>query len=144
MENQEVVAKMCWALEEAAKGNVDTLDEIHDPDIVIHLYPFPDIRGLAVEKQSRLSAWKGFSDIHSEWEEIISQGDIIIARYTVRFKHTGINAQFQIPPTGKELILRGCFFAHQKKGKTVELFEYDDWLGLFQQLGLVTNSEEVK
>jgi len=137
METKEVMSKIRWALEEAAKGNADALDQIHDPDIVYHLYPFPDIKGLRVEKQSRLAAWKGFSDIHTDWEEVISQGDVIVARYTVRVKHTGVNPQFPVPPTGKVVVLKGCFFAHQKNGKAIEVFEYDDWLGFLQQLGVV-------
>ncbi|MFA5065208.1 MAG: ester cyclase [Dehalococcoidia bacterium] len=137
MESKEVMSKIRWALEEAAKGNADTLDQVHDPDIIYHLYPFPDIKGLQMEKQSRLAAWKGFSDIHSDWEEMISEGDIIVARYTVHVKHTGVNPQFPVPPTGKEVVLKGCFVAHQKNGKAVEVFEYDDWLGFLQQLGVV-------
>lgn len=136
MENA-VIDKIRWALEEAAKGNADALDQIHDPDIVIHLYPFPDVKGLQAEKQSRLSAWKGFSDVHTDWEETISEGDTLVARYTVHVKHTGVNPQFPVPPTGKEVVLRGCFIAHRKNGKDVEIFEYDDWLGFLQQLGVV-------
>lgn len=137
METKEVMSKIRWALEEAANGNTDALDQIHDPDILIHLYPFPDIKGLKAEKQSRLAAWKGFSDIHSDWEEMISEGDTVVARYTVRFKHTGVNPQYPVPPTGKEIVLKGCFIAHQKNGKTVEIFEYDDWLSFLQQLGVL-------
>ena len=137
MKTKEVMAKIRWALEEAAKGNVDALDQIHSPDIVYHLYPFPDIKGLQVEKQGRLAAWKGFSDIHVDWEELISEGDTIAARYTVRVKHTGLNPQFLVPPTGKDVVFKGCLFAHQKNGKDVEVFEYDDWLGFLQQLGVV-------
>lgn len=137
MKTKEVMAKIRWALEEAAKGNVDGLGQIHDSNIVYHLYPFPDVRGLQAEKQSRLAAWKGFSDIHVDWEEMISEGDTIAARYTVRVKHTGVNPQFPVPPTGKEVVLKGCFFAHQKNSKSIEAFEYDDWLGFLQQLGVV-------
>ncbi|MBN1375025.1 MAG: ester cyclase [Dehalococcoidia bacterium] len=137
MESKEFMAKMQWALEEAAKGNADALDQVHDPDIVCHLYPFEDIKGLQIEKQSRLAAWQGFSDIHTDWEEMISQDDTIAARYTVHVKHTGENPQFPVPPTGKEVVLRGCFFAHQKNGKTIEVFECDDWLGFMQQLGVI-------
>jgi predicted ester cyclase len=137
MENKEAIAKIRWALEEAARGNADALDQIHDPNIVIHLYPFPDIKGLQADKQGRLTAWKGFSDVHTDWEESISEGDTLFARYTVHVKHTGVNPQFPVPPTGKEIVLRGCFIAHQKDGKAVEIFEYDDWLGFLQQLGAV-------
>ena len=137
METKIVMAKIRWALEEATKGNVDALDQIHDPNIVYHLYPFPDDKGLQVEKQGRLAAWKGLSDIHVDWEEMISEGNTIAARYTVRAKHTGVNPQFPVLPTGKEVVFKGCFFAHQNNGKTVEAFEYDDWLGFLQQLGVV-------
>jgi len=131
------MAKIRWALEEAAKGNVDALDQVHSPSIVYHLYPFPDNSGLQVEKQGRLAAWKGFSDIRVDWEEMISEGDTIAARYTVHAKHTGVNPQFPVRPTDKDVVLRGCFFAHQKNGKSVEAFEYDDWLGFLQQLGVL-------
>ena len=137
MKAKEVMARMRWALEEAATGNVDALDQIHDHNIVYHLYPFPDNKGLQVEKQGRFAAWKGFSDINVDWEEMISEGDTIAARYTARAKHPAVNPQFPVPPTGKEVVFRGCFFAHQKDGKTVEAFEYDDWLGFLQQLGVV-------
>ena len=137
MGTKEVMAKIRWGLEQAAKGNVEDLDQIHDPNIVYHLYPFPDTIGLQAEKQGRLSAWKGFSDFRADWEEMISEGNTIAARYTARAKHTGINPQFPVPPTGKEVVFRGCFFAHQNKGKAVEVFEYDDWLGFLRQLGVV-------
>jgi predicted ester cyclase len=137
MDTKEFMAKTRWAVDEAAKGNADGLDQVHDPDIVIHLYPFPDIKGLQTEKQSRIAAWQGFSDIHTDWEEMISEGDTIVARYTVHVKHTGSNPQFPVPPTGKDVVFKGCFFLHQKDGKTVEAFEYDDWLGFMQQLGIV-------
>lgn len=137
MEIRQVTTRIRWALEEAAKGNVDALDQIHSANIVYHLYPFPDIKGLLMEKQNRLAAWKGFSEIHVDWEETISEGDTIAARYIVRARHTGANPQFPVRPTGKEVVLKGCFFLHQKNDRTVEAFEYDDWLGFLQQLGVL-------
>jgi len=138
METKEVISKIRKALEEAAKGNTDLLDGIHDPDIVYHLYPFPDLKGLKTEKLARVDAWKGFSGMHTDWEEVISEGATIVVRYTVHVKHTGVNPQYPIPPSGKEVVLKGCFLAHQKNGKSVEVFEYDDWLGFLQQLGVVS------
>jgi hypothetical protein len=138
MKTQELVTKMRLAVEESAKGNVNLLDEIHDPDIVIHLPPFPDLKGLKAEKQARLNAWLGFSGLKTDWEESCISGDTIIERYTVRVKHTGVSPQNPLPPTGKEVILKGCYFAHQKNGKIDEIFEYDDWLGFYQQLGIVS------
>jgi predicted ester cyclase len=42
-----------------------------------------------------------------------------------------------IPPTGKELVLKGCYFMHVKDGKVVECFGYSDMLGILQQAGIV-------
>jgi len=40
---------------------------------------------------------------------MISEGNTIAARYTVRAKHTGVNPQFPVLPTGKEVVFKGCF-----------------------------------
>ena len=50
------MTKIRWAIEEAAKGNVDGLDQIHDPNILYHIYPFPDVKGVEAEKQGRPAA----------------------------------------------------------------------------------------
>lgn len=42
-----------------------------------------------------------------------------------------------IPPTGKEVTLKGCIVVHVRDGKIVEEFEYSDYLGFLQQLGVV-------
>ena len=143
MATKESMAKVRWALEEAwCKGNVDALDQISAPDIVEHAYPFPDTKGLQAVKQSFLAFTAGFSDIHIDWEEMISEGDTIAGRYTARMKHTGANPMFPVPPTGREIVAKGCLFGHQKNGKDVEVFEYDDWLGFLQQLGIVPPMEQ--
>ena len=134
---EEFKARIRWALEEVGKGNADALDQIYDPNIVFHLYPFADIEGLQPVKEGMLAAWKGFSDIHIDWEEMVAEGDTIAIKYTLRAKHAGVNPRYAVPPTGKEVIFRGCYFAYQKNGKVVEVFEYDDWLGFLQQLGVV-------
>jgi hypothetical protein len=42
-----------------------------------------------------------------------------------------------IPPTGKEVTLVGCVVVQIVDGKIVEEFEYSDYLGFLQQLGVV-------
>jgi predicted ester cyclase len=44
---------------------------------------------------------------------------------------------FSVPPTGKEVIAEGCAFYHVKNGKIVEFIEYSNYLGFFQQLGII-------
>ena len=52
MSLKEFKAKYRWAVEEAYyKGNVDALDKLYVPDVIIHQPPFSDIKGLGAYKQ---------------------------------------------------------------------------------------------
>lgn len=138
MSIKEIMERERWAREEAAsKGNVNAWDEIRAPDMVAHIPPFPDIKGLEAYKQAILTMRQGFPDIRFEWEEMISEGNTIACRFTCRQKHTGESPMFPGAPTGKEIVIKGCMFYHVKNDKIVEEFSYTDWLGFYQQLGIV-------
>lgn len=127
-----------WSTEEAfIRGNLDALDEVFALDAVFHSTPFPDYKGLEVFKQNAAVTSQGFTDIRWNWDEVIIEGNTAVQRYTVRMKHTGENPAIPVPPTGKELVLEGCTVYHVKNGKIIEFIEYADYLGLFQQLGIV-------
>jgi predicted ester cyclase len=68
---------------------------------------------------------------------MVAEGDRIAYRYTWRAKHTGQSPTLPIPPTGKEVWMEKCVVAHINDGKIVEEFEYADYLGFLQQLGVV-------
>ena len=53
------------------------------------------------------------------------------------WKHTGSDPKFPTPPTGKEVVIEGCAFYCVKNGKIVEFIEYSNYLGFFQQLGVI-------
>jgi predicted ester cyclase len=138
MSLKELMDKRLRAVEEAwYKGNVDALDEFCDPDLIHHVYPFPDFVGLEAYKQRILERRQAYTNIRFDWEETIGEGNTMAIRYTMHVKLTGVSPSFPIPPTGKELIMKGCVFCHLKNGKIVEQFEYDDYLGVYQQLGIV-------
>jgi predicted ester cyclase len=138
MVNKEFMAKELQAIKEAyVNGNVDALNETFAPDITSHRFPFPDIKGLEAYKQYVTMFRQAFTDIQWDFEESISEGDTLARRYTMRMKHTGASPMLKIPPTGKELSIKGCVFDHVKDNKIIEIFEYDDSLGLLQQLGIV-------
>jgi predicted ester cyclase len=138
MSLKEVMDKSIWAIEEAwCKGNVDALDELWDPNLILHKYPFPEIKGVEAFKQHILERLPAYEDIRFDWEEMISEGNTVAIRYTMYAKHTGTSPSFPIPPTGKVMVVKGCVFLHLKNGKVVEQFEYDDYLGVYQQLGIL-------
>jgi predicted ester cyclase len=138
MSLEQLKAKIRWAGEEAwLKGNLDALGEVYDADYIFHRPPFPDTKGLEAAKESVAGTRSGYSDIQIAYEEMISEGNSIAYRYTWRAKHTGQSPALPIPPTGKEVTLSGCVVVHIANGKVIEEFEYSDYLGFLQQLGVV-------
>jgi predicted ester cyclase len=113
------------------------LKEAYAEDYVSHRPPFPDVEGLEAAKQSIAATRLAYSDIEATYDEWIAEGDAIAYRYTMRMKHTGTSPSLPVPPTGKEVVLEGCIVVHVKDGKVIEEWEYSDYLGFLQQLGVV-------
>jgi predicted ester cyclase len=138
MSIKEIMTRERWATEEAfIRGNTNALDEVFTPDAVFHSPPVLDIKGLEEFKQAITSFCQAFSNIRWNWDEVMSEGNAAAHRYTIRAKHTGTLTAIPVPPTGKELVMKGCVVYHLKNGKIFEFIEYLDWLGLFQQLGAI-------
>jgi len=138
MSLKELGQKGIQAVEEAwCKGNVNAMDEVYDPNIIYHIYPFPDGKGLDAYKHRILDRRKAYENIRFDWEEIIEGGNAIIIRYAMHMKHIGDSPSFPVPPSGKQLLMKGCVVLHIRDDKIVEQFEYDDYLGILQQLGIV-------
>ena len=138
MSLKELAAKDSLAMNEAfAKGNLAAFEETHAPDLVSHMPPFPDSKGIEAYKQVITEMRQAFSDIRMDWDETIIEGNTIAHRFTLRMKHTGVYPAVPVPPTGKEVVITGGAFLHVKDGKIVEVFQYADWLGMMQQLGAI-------
>jgi predicted ester cyclase len=54
---------------------------------------------------------------------MVAEGDTIAYRYTMTMKHTGQSPTLPIPPTGKEVTLKGCIVVHVRDGKIVKEFD---------------------
>ncbi len=137
---EEFKTKFVRAEEEAMlKGNVDELDEIYSPDLVIHSeqFPFQELKGIEARKQQVRANSEAFQIIKLDWDEMVGEGDTIAYRYTIRMKHTGNSPMVPIPPTGKEMVVKGDQFLHLKDGKVCEVFGHIDMLGMLQQLGVM-------
>jgi predicted ester cyclase len=138
MSLKELAAKDSRGVTEAfTKGNLAAFDETHSPNVVSHMPPFPDVNGSEAYKQFIVDMRKAFTDIRMDWDETITEGNTIGHRFTLRMKHTGAYPAIPVPPTGKEVVVKGGVFLHVKDNKVVEAFQYADWLGMLQQLGAV-------
>ncbi len=81
-----------------------------------------------------------FSDLHFEIDEIIAEGDTVVARWTLTGTQTG--PFLGSAPTGKTIRVRGMSLDHLENGVLVSGFDGWDNLGLRQQLGLIPRDPE--
>lgn len=88
-------------------------------------------------KQYIREARQAYTDVHFDWEEMIGEGNTVALRSTWRVKRTGVSPKVPVPLTGKQVVMSGGFFVHLKNGKIVEVFEYKEYLGFLQQLGVM-------
>jgi ketosteroid isomerase-like protein len=69
---KEFADKIHWAWEETYySGRMDALDEIYAPDVLIHVPPFPDQKGVDSYKRHAAEALQLYTAIRYGWEEII-------------------------------------------------------------------------
>ena len=76
-----------------------------------------------------------FPDIHYDTEELIAEGDKVVARTTMSGTHRG--PFFGIPPTGRSVEQDQIHILRFADGKAVEHRAVRDDLGMLKQLGMV-------
>jgi steroid delta-isomerase-like uncharacterized protein len=73
-----------------------------------------------------------FSDVKFTVEDMLSEGDKVVWRWTIQGKHTG---SFRgLPPSGKDFAFSGISILRLENGKFAELWVEQDMTGLLQQL----------
>ncbi len=119
------------------EGDVGGFDLILAPNVIYHHPPFPDIVGIEAFKQHILDDRATFPDLHISFEEPIAGAQGVAVRWTMTIKHLE-NWPTATMPTDKPVIVTGVMLGHAENGKFMEMWEYGDYLGMFQQLGLVS------
>ncbi|TMD49826.1 MAG: ester cyclase [Chloroflexi bacterium] len=114
--------------------NLAVLDEVDASDFVVH-NASTTMQGLEAFKQFLSLYLTAFSDAHFTIEDIIAEGDSVVARHT--FSGTQQGDLMGIAPTGKQVMTTGITITRFANGKGVELWGNNDDLGLLQQLGVV-------
>jgi len=108
-------------------------EEIYAPDFVVHT-PGVDMP-LESYMQYSIARLDAFPDWNCTIEDMVAEGDKVVARMTYRGTHKG---EFQgIPATGKEIEVGGVAITCLTGGKFIEGWGYYDRLGMMQQLGVV-------
>jgi steroid delta-isomerase-like uncharacterized protein len=130
-EDNKALARRSWEVVD----NLDILDEVYASDLVWH-EPDQDVHGLEEARQFVTMYKTAFPDLNVTVEDVISEGDNAVTRYTIRGTHQGGIEEFG-PPTGRQMELQGITIHRIADGKIVEEWERYDNLSLMQQLGLV-------
>jgi predicted ester cyclase len=78
---------------------------------------------------------QGFPDVVSTIEDIIAEGDKVVAHWRSRATHQG--NYMDIPPTGKEVEFTGISVYRIEEGKIAQSWTVEDQFGLMQQIGAI-------
>ena len=95
----------------------------------------PPVHGLEGLKRFISMYLTAFPDIHFTIEDLISDGDKVVVRYTATGTHQG--ELMGIAPTGKHATVTGISINRFENGKVVESWSNFDALGMLQQLGQI-------
>jgi steroid delta-isomerase-like uncharacterized protein len=125
------------------KGNLLVADELFTPNYAHHDSSTPDVgRGPESEKKRATLYRAAFPDIQLTIEDIIAEGETVMARWSCRGTHRGDLRG--VAPTGKQFNISGVSIARFANGKVAEGWVNWDALGLMQQLGVVPEIGKAK
>jgi steroid delta-isomerase-like uncharacterized protein len=104
-------------------------------DAVFHAAGMPPLRGpegyLALLGMLR----GGFPDVQWTLEDVVSEGDKVAARFTMRGTHTG--PFMGVPPSGRAFSVTSMGIYRLSDGQIVEEHGLPDMLGILQQIGAI-------
>jgi predicted ester cyclase len=138
-ENKAIVRRQEEEL--LTQGNLDAADEIYARNYVGHDPSNPeDIRGLEAAKQAAADYREAFPDPQVTIEDLIAEGDRVVAR--VRFRGTHLGELEGIAPTGRRVESTGIIISRIEGSKIAEDWANFDGLALMRQLGAITELGE--
>ena len=86
-------------------------------------------------KQEAAEFRRGCPDVTSTIEDLIAEGDKVVARWRSRATHRG--DYMGMPPSGKEVQIMGISVYRIEEGKIAESWTVEDELGLMRQIGAI-------
>jgi steroid delta-isomerase-like uncharacterized protein len=110
-----------------------TIDEVVAPDALIRT-PLPvEATGAGRLKEVFGRLHRAFPDLHITTEDLIAEGDKVVARNTVTGTHQG--EYMGLPPTGRSITYSEIFIVRFAGGRIAETWGVVDVLSQLRQLG---------
>jgi predicted ester cyclase len=107
-------------------GNLNAAQELFAPDYS------------EAAKQEAADFRQGFPDVESTLEDLIAEGDKVVARWRAQATHQG--EYMGISATGNRVEFTGISVYRIDRGKIAESWNVSDDLGLMRQIGAVPES----
>ena len=116
-------------------GDLSAVDRYLAPTFVNHDPPFPgaptDREGM---RQAAVLFRAACPDWHSDLEQLVEEGDVVVERFTARGTRTG--ELMGVAPTGEPIEVKGINIFRVEGGRIVERWGRLDEAGLARQLGM--------
>ena len=118
-----------------SRGDLSAVDTYLSPGFVDHDPTLPSSEpGPEAMREAAAYFRRACPDWHSDIDQLIAEGDLVVERFTARGTHRG--ELMGVAPTGRELILRGINIFRVYDGRITDRWGRLDQLGLLRQLGL--------
>ncbi len=118
-----------------SQHNLAAFDELCTATFVEHGPGLTPDHGAEETKQMLGSLWTAFPDARVTVEDMIAEGDKVVARVRSQLTHQG---EFMgLPPTGKAVTFTVMDLLQFEHGTIAEMWAEADMLGLLQQLGAI-------
>ena len=135
-ENKALIYR--WFEEVWNRGDAAVIDELLAEDGVIHGLNDANgnpVRGLPAFHEFHTQFRGAFPDIAVAVEDVIAEGDKVVARCSVRGTHTGGDLGFEA--TNAPVGFEGVAIVRVKGGKIIEAWNHFDFLEMNKQLGVL-------
>ena len=114
--------------------NLNAIDELCDPAFVDHNAMPGQRPGAEGLKESFGQMLSGLPDLRITVHELVSQGDIVVARFTAEGTHSA--ELMGAAPTGQRVTLRGIDMVRLQNGRAVEAWHEGNDMEVLMQLGV--------
>jgi steroid delta-isomerase-like uncharacterized protein len=126
-----------WFEEVWNQGRTDAIDELLADDVVIHGLVDPagyPVRGAQAFRDFHQQFRGAFPNMNITIEDVIAEGDRVVARCDVRGQHSGDHLGFKA--TNAPVQFSGIAIARIENGRIAEAWNQFDFMEMNKQLGL--------
>ena len=138
-ENKEIVRRYQEAYNQQ---DYDALDEIVAQDVLTPNMISTMPRGLEGAKLVHQKTLLGMPDYRTTIEDLIAEGNRVVARVTITGTHTG--DFYGIPATGKRINVSAIYIVRIANGKIVEHWGEENGVTVLRQLGFKIKLESME